>query len=130
MASRKLEDLRPEFRARVEQWRDQCRAANLDILIYCTLRNLQEQADLYAMGRTKPGKIVTNASPGQSAHNYGLALDFVPMLAGRPQWNNKKLYNRAIDLAEGCALVSLRNSTFPEMAHLEMPSWRSHVALH
>lgn len=42
-----------------------------------TLRTNQEQDALYAQGRTKPGKIVTNAKGGQSYHNYGLALDIV-----------------------------------------------------
>lgn len=42
-----------------------------------TLRTFAEQNDLYAQGRTKPGKIVTNAKGGQSYHNYGLALDIV-----------------------------------------------------
>lgn len=37
--------------------------------------NAQQQA-LYDQGRTKPGKIVTNARPGTSYHNYGLAIDF------------------------------------------------------
>lgn len=47
-----------------------------------TLRSFQEQAALYAQGRTKlfdangnKLKIVTNAKPGQSYHNYGLAPD-------------------------------------------------------
>lgn len=39
------------------------------------LRSYQQQAALYAQGRTKPGKIVTNARPGSSWHNYGLAID-------------------------------------------------------
>ena len=49
-----------------------------------TLRTFQEQADLYAQGRTRlfdsNGKrlgIVTKADAGQSIHNYGLALDIV-----------------------------------------------------
>lgn len=42
-----------------------------------TLRTFKEQDDLYAIGRTKPGKIVTNAKGGQSYHNYGLAFDIV-----------------------------------------------------
>jgi peptidoglycan L-alanyl-D-glutamate endopeptidase CwlK len=42
-----------------------------------TLRTFKEQDDLYALGRTKPGKIVTNAKGGQSYHNYGLAFDIV-----------------------------------------------------
>jgi peptidoglycan L-alanyl-D-glutamate endopeptidase CwlK len=42
-----------------------------------TLRSFKLQDDLYAQGRTKPGKIVTNAKGGQSYHNYGLAIDIV-----------------------------------------------------
>lgn len=42
-----------------------------------TLRTFAEQDGLYAQGRTKPGKIVTNAKGGTSYHNYGLAIDIV-----------------------------------------------------
>jgi peptidoglycan LD-endopeptidase CwlK len=49
-----------------------------------TTRTFQEQADLYAQGRTRlfdnKGRrlgIVTNAKAGMSWHNYGLALDIV-----------------------------------------------------
>jgi len=42
-----------------------------------TLRTIDEQNALYAQGRTKPGKIVTNAKGGESFHNYGLAIDIV-----------------------------------------------------
>jgi peptidoglycan L-alanyl-D-glutamate endopeptidase CwlK len=47
--------------------------ANAEVL--SGLRSYQQQAALYAQGRTKPGKIVTNARPGSSWHNYGLAID-------------------------------------------------------
>ena len=40
------------------------------------LRTFEEQAALYAQGRTKPGPIVTNAVAGSSYHQYGLAIDF------------------------------------------------------
>lgn len=40
-----------------------------------TLRTFQEQDFLYQQGRTRPGTIVTWAKPGQSYHNYGLAVD-------------------------------------------------------
>lgn len=36
------------------------------------------QAELYAQGRTKTGAKVTNARAWQSAHQFGLAVDFVP----------------------------------------------------
>ena len=45
-----------------------------------TLRTFAEQDALFAQGRTKPGKRVTNARGGQSYHNYGLAIDIVLLL--------------------------------------------------
>lgn len=48
-----------------------------------TLRTTKEQDDLYAQGRTKPGKIVTNVKGGRSYHNYGLAVDFALIINGK-----------------------------------------------
>lgn len=47
------------------------------MLMRCTegLRTYEKQAQLYAQGRTSPGKIITNAKPGQSLHSFGLAAD-------------------------------------------------------
>ena len=50
---------------------------NVRLRFAYTLRTVKEQNDLYAIGRTKAGKIVTNAKGGQSIHNYGLAFDIV-----------------------------------------------------
>jgi peptidoglycan L-alanyl-D-glutamate endopeptidase CwlK len=58
---------------------DICKAVNGKALIRFayTLRTYKEQDELYAIGRTKPGKKVTNAKGGQSYHNFGLAFDIV-----------------------------------------------------
>lgn len=45
-----------------------------------TLRTFAEQNELYSIGRTKQGKIVTNAKGGFSFHNYGLAIDIVLLI--------------------------------------------------
>lgn len=50
------------------------------------LRTFAEQDALYAQGRTKPGSKVTNATGGQSIHNYGLAFDYVLMKDGVADW--------------------------------------------
>lgn len=138
MASRRLEDLKPVFLARVQEWLLECKEAGLNILVYSTLRGVTEQALLYKIGRTvkganvsarKPmGDTVTNAEAGQSAHNYGLALDFVPMFGGKPQWKNKVLYRQAVEIARGLNMQSLMGDPeFNEMAHLQLPKWRDHV---
>lgn len=51
----------------------------VQIRIVQGLRTIEEQNDLYAQGRTKPGAKVTNAKGGSSFHNYGLAFDFALM---------------------------------------------------
>lgn len=61
---------------------------NVGIRITQTLRTTQEQNDLYAIGRTKPGKPVTNAKGGTSYHNHGLACDFCLLHKdGSISWN-------------------------------------------
>lgn len=55
-----------------------------------TLRTFAEQDALYAQGRTKPGKKITQAKAGQSYHNYGLALDIVLITDGKAVWDTVK----------------------------------------
>jgi LysM repeat protein len=65
-----------------------CREAGVRIRVQMGLRTWAEQDALYASGRTKPGKVVTNARGGQSFHNYGLAFDIVLLSpAGAPIWD-------------------------------------------
>ncbi len=59
---------------------------NTAIHITQALRTFKEQAGIYAQGRTRPGKIVTNAKPGQSFHNYGLAFDIALNIDGKIPW--------------------------------------------
>ena len=55
------------------------------------LRTFAEQDDLYAQGRTKPGKKVTNAKGGQSIHNYGFAVDICLIIDGKTaSWDTAK----------------------------------------
>ena len=104
MASRSLDDLKPPAKQRAEAFLKACKEAGLDILIYCTYRSGEEQNALYAQGRTKPGKIVTNSRAGDSWHNWGLAFDFVPLVAGKPAWDNKDAYAKAGRIAESVGL--------------------------
>lgn len=50
--------------------------AGVAVCITQTVRTTAEQNALYAQGRSKPGKIVTNVQGGYSYHNHGLAIDF------------------------------------------------------
>ncbi len=110
MASRLVSDLATPVRNACIELCAQARAQGLDVLVYCTLRSLDEQAALYASGRTAPGRILTNAKPGQSLHNpdgqgKAWAFDAVPMIGGKPQWANSELLNRMGAIGESCGLV-------------------------
>lgn len=55
----------------------------LQIRVVQGLRTIKEQDALYAIGRTIPGKKVTNAKGGSSFHNYGLAIDVAFLVDGK-----------------------------------------------
>lgn len=66
----------PPFRDACFGLAARCQAKGVDYYAISGYRSFPEQAKLYFQGRTKPGPKVTNARPGQSAHNYGLAVDW------------------------------------------------------
>ena len=52
------------------------------------LRTWAQQAEAFTQGRTLlTGPIITNASPGFSWHQYGFAVDVVPIVGQVPDWN-------------------------------------------
>ena len=53
-----------------------CRLLPFDVIVVEGVRTIQRQRDLYAQGRTKPGKIVTWTM--NSKHIGGLAVDLAP----------------------------------------------------
>lgn len=87
--SRKLEDLLPQVRTRVEAFLKAADDAGIDLLVTSTYRDNASQDALYAQGRTAPGRIVTNAKAGQSYHNFRCAVDVVPLRNGKPVWDTK-----------------------------------------
>lgn len=86
--------LHPSVRAEVSQIIEECDKALTDkakIRITQGLRTFEEQAALYAIGRTKPGKKVTNAKAGQSIHNYGFAVDICMIINQKvASWDTTK----------------------------------------
>jgi peptidoglycan LD-endopeptidase CwlK len=86
------------------------------------LRTWEEQDALYQQGRTTPGKIVTNAPPGHSYHNFGLAVDLVPIGDMGPDWDvQHPVWKMLVD--EGRALGLTAGAlwrTFPDEPHFQL----------
>lgn len=84
--SRNIDDLHPVVAEKCRDFLARCEAAGIEIIITSTYRDNEAQAELYAQGRTKPGRKVTNAKPGQSYHNWRVAFDVVPLRCGKCVW--------------------------------------------
>jgi peptidoglycan LD-endopeptidase CwlK len=126
MSSRSLTDLNPSFYPIAEQFMVRCEHVLPvhQIIITCTYRSKTEQDTLYAQGRhdlklvnliraqvkllpitEKDNKIVTNAKGGESFHNYRLAFDIVPSLAGKLIWNTSDpVWKKLSDIAIECRI--------------------------
>ena len=87
MVSRFLSDLHPIVEDKARDWLAVCKSEGLDILVTSTLRTFAEQDFLY---NKVPS--VTNAKAGYSYHNYGLALDFCPLINGKCAWTRNDLF--------------------------------------
>lgn len=145
-----LAELHPRLRVAVEKI-----CAQVPVVPFCGYRSLDAQAALYAKGRTTPGPKVTNARPGQSAHNFNppvagadgalacdLILDVERVAVRRTEWKGKlypdawddvSVTTRPIWIALG---VAAREQGlvwggdwkgFPDKPHVELPDWRSLV---
>lgn len=120
MASRSLGDLHPKVQEMAFAWLRGCRNAGIDVLVTSTLRTHEDQQKLYDQGRTTPGKIVTNAKPGESFHNYGLAIDFVPVVNGKPAWDDIETISQIGEIAEDIGFEwAGRWKRFKEKLHIQ-----------
>ena len=87
-AEKKLVGVHPVVATKARQLIEQAYREGINVIITQGLRTIEEQNELYAQGRTKPGKIVTNAKGGYSYHNFGLAFDFAILKDdGSVSWN-------------------------------------------
>jgi len=113
MPSRDLNDLRADVHDLALKHQAACTAAGIDLLIYCTYRSNAEQDAAYAVGRTLPGKIITNQRGGGSKHNNtdaegnpaALAYDCVGQIHGKAMWADDAMYLKIGQLAEGVGLT-------------------------
>lgn len=120
----------------------------INIRITAGHRTHAEQQRLYNQGRTTPGNIVTNARPGQSIHNFGLAIDYVLVNEDdtNVSWTVNKQWRRVgaigkqlgfqwggdwtsfrdyphLDLQRGMSLANLRAGRLPSLPSVPSRSY-------
>lgn len=126
----KLDSLEPEFKAKIEQLLEIAKdVTGRTWVVTAGRRTMAEQTAIYAQGRTAPGKVVSNAPAGSSAHNYGLAADLAPLKEGsktidwgadRVLWENMADAAVEMGLEAGCYFRSIM-----DMPHVQSPDWKT-----
>lgn len=117
--SRNLDELTPETRDKAKALLAWCLLEGIDLLVTSTYRDDESQAALYAQGRTSIGHVVTNAKPGHSYHNWRVALDVVPVVAGKAIWNDNRLWARIGKIGVQVGLEWGGNWKFQDKPHFQ-----------
>lgn len=94
-----LNALHPYFRDQVTALIRNCKAKGIEIAVVETYRTHAKQHEYKTMG-----KGYTNSGAGKSKHQYGLAVDVVPVVKGVPVWNNTYLWRRVGAVGEKLGL--------------------------
>lgn len=119
-----LSGLWPPFATAISYLMAYCESYGYQAYIASGFRSSAEQARLYQQGRTPDEvrrrvskrinvDVVTNAPPGTSAHEFGLAVD----VEGRDQ-------SQVVALARSLGFGTVSG----DPAHIEWPNWRQLVS--
>lgn len=153
--SRDLLDLQPDFRQIVERILAECDAEGYLMKPFFTLRTPMEQAKLWRQSRgageirakireledagadwlaqiiddagPQYGRWATNAPPGYSWHQWGLAVDCFHSVDGRAVWDGPA-YEVYARIAERHGMTAGIRWTTPDAVHIQAPSRASPAA--
>lgn len=117
-----MQTLQPALRPIATTFLEQCEAAGIPCEIVQGTRTFAEQQTVYDQGRTTPGAVVTNAKPGDSYHQYGLAFDVVPTAyKNLPDWNpTGPLWSRIGAIGQGLGLEWGGSWTKKDLPHFQL----------
>lgn len=84
-----LHSLHPFFRDKIQQLIYSCRAKGIELVVVESYRTHAKQSEYYTMGRK-----YTRSAGGKSKHQYGLAVDVVPVVDSVAVWDNINLWRK------------------------------------
>lgn len=84
-----LNSLHPYFRDKIYQLIKNCKAKGIELAVVESYRTHAKQQEYYTMGRK-----YTRTAGGKSKHQYGLAVDVVPVKDSVAIWDNVALWRK------------------------------------
>lgn len=94
-----LRALHPYFRDRVAELIRICKQKGIELAIVETYRTHAKQFEYKSMGRK-----YTSSGAGRSKHQYGLAIDVVPVIDSAAVWDNPALWRKVGTVGERLGL--------------------------
>jgi hypothetical protein len=94
-----LSALHPYFRDQVIELIANCKAKGIELAVVETYRTVAKQNEYKQLG-----KIYTRSSGGRSRHQYGLAVDVVPVIDSVPSWHNEAVWRKVGAVGEKLGL--------------------------
>jgi D-alanyl-D-alanine carboxypeptidase len=94
-----LNALHPYFRDKITTLISLCKAKGIELAIVESYRTHSKQNEYQSMG-----KKYTRSGGGKSKHQYGLAVDVVPVIDSVAQWDNTKLWRKVGVIGEQLGL--------------------------
>ena len=126
--SRNIIDLHPSLQIMIQQLKTKCALNGLNVGIGECYRTVEEQDKLYAIGRTIPGNIVTNArgKDYNSMHQWRIAFDFYRN-DGKGAYNNTDgFFNKVGSIGKSIGLEWGGDwKGFVDLPHFQLPDWGS-----
>lgn len=128
ISEKRLSEVHPRLAERVRSMAEILAGEHITIRVTQSLRSWSEQQALWLEGRdakgrvVDPKKVVTDAQPGDSWHQFGLAVDVCPMNDGMPDWNlSHPVWKRIVEVGESVGLISGSTwRSFPDWPHFQM----------
>jgi hypothetical protein len=94
-----LKSLHPFFRDQIVRLIELCKAKGIELAIVETYRTHAKQHEYKTMG-----KKYTSSGAGRSKHQYGLAIDVVPIVKSVAVWDNVALWKKIGTIGERLGL--------------------------
>jgi peptidoglycan L-alanyl-D-glutamate endopeptidase CwlK len=125
--SRRIEELHVTFQPTARLFLTLAQQSGLNLAVIQTYRPTEYQKWLWESGRSRPGAIVTQAAPGQSAHEFRLAFDVAPVhvlqfpdwLPADPAWQEIGAIARELELEWGGDFKSIK-----DQPHIQHKDWK------
>jgi peptidoglycan L-alanyl-D-glutamate endopeptidase CwlK len=120
----RLKDVHPILAGKIREMANLLGQQGITIRVIQGVRTWEEQARLYDQGRNPPSgePIVTDAPPGFSYHNFGLAVDVVPMMPLGPDWNvSHPVWGQIVQMGRSVGLEAGATwRTFKDYPHFQL----------